>query len=83
MDPHSPKMHTPTISAYNFGEFGGSPTSIQGSQVQNPRTGQLLTFLTTQKKTPLQTIIIPYVHQRFILYKALSTPQTLIGKGGN
>lgn len=36
-----------------------------------------------KKTNPLQTIITPYVHRRFILYKALSTPQTLTGKGGN
>lgn len=80
MDPHSPEMHIPT----NFCvQFQGVCVDRQlQSKVENPRIGQLLSFLTTQKKK-IQTKIVPYVHSRFTVYKALLIPQTPIGRGGN
>lgn len=82
------KMHIPPNFCIQFQGVWGSPPPIQGFQVQNPRIGQFLSFLTTPKKKktkkqktkPLRTIIIPYIQRRFTVYKALSIPQTLMEK---
>lgn len=68
MDPHSPEMHIPT----NFCvQFQGVCVDRQlQSKVENPRIGQLLSFLTTQKKNtnknrPLRTLTLYSLQSAF------------------
>lgn len=74
------KCTVPLISAYNFKEVGDLQLQSKVPRFKIHGLGNCC-FLTTQKNW--QTIIIPYVHWRFIVYKAILIPQTSIGRGGN
>lgn len=73
------KCTFPLISAYHFREFVWLANSNPSLKIQG--LGNTKIFLELKKK--LQTKIVPHIHGRFIVYKALLIPQTPIGRGGN
>lgn len=83
------KMHIPPNFCIQFQGVWGSPPPIQGFQVQNPRIGQFLSFLTTPKKKqktknqaitnnnhPLHTATLYSLQSAF-------NPTNIDGEGGN
>ena len=69
----------PLTSAHNFREFGDLhlQSKVSRFNIQGLGISKFSYNSKKKKKKPtIRTIIIPFIHRRFMVYKALSIPQT-------